>query len=308
MRELTFTSAGVECAAWHLPAAGDRLAGERAGRASSWRMASAGRATRLCSPFAEGFAEAGLDVLLFDYRGFGASDGHAAPADLLPPPARRLPRRDRRRAAHRRRRPERIVLWGTSYSGGHVIAVAAADPGVAAVISMTPATDGLAALRAIVRHGGPRRIASLVGQRPPRRSARGDGARRTSCRSPARPVRGDDRRGRRRRGLRRDRRSDLAQRGLRPVGPRRRLQPPGPLRASAELPAARPDRRRRPVAPPAAAATARAPARAELRHYPVDHFDVYAGRWQQRRLADQLDFLNRHFAGQSTHETERAAA
>src|SRR5690349_12663817 len=35
--------------------------------------------------------------------------------------------------------PERIVLWGTSYSGGHVVTVAARDGRVAAAISMTPA-------------------------------------------------------------------------------------------------------------------------------------------------------------------------
>jgi uncharacterized protein len=32
---------------------------------------------------------------------------------------------------------------------------------------------------------------------------------------------------------------------------------------------------------------------AQLREYPVDHFDVYQGPWQQRALDDQLDFLTR---------------
>ena len=31
--------------------------------------------------------------------------------------------------------PERIVLWGTSWSGGHVVYVGADDPRIAAVIS-----------------------------------------------------------------------------------------------------------------------------------------------------------------------------
>jgi uncharacterized protein len=30
----------------------------------------------------------------------------------------------------------------------------------------------------------------------------------------------------------------------------------------------------------------------QLREYPVDHFDVYEGHWQQRALADQLSFLS----------------
>jgi len=33
-----------------------------------------------------------------------------------------------------------------------------------------------------------------------------------------------------------------------------------------------------------------------LRGYPVDHFDVYQGHWQQRVLDDQLSFLSHVFA------------
>jgi len=48
------------------------------------------------------------------------------------------------------------------------------------------------------------------------------------------------------------------------------------------------------VAPPNAArrTVTKAGQRAQLREYPVDHFDVYQGTWQQRALADQLDFLS----------------
>jgi hypothetical protein len=28
-----------------------------------------------------------------------------------------------------------------------------------------------------------------------------------------------------------------------------------------------------------------------VKEYPVDHFDVYDGPWQQRTLADQIEFL-----------------
>lgn len=49
------------------------------------------------------------------------------------------------------------------------------------------------------------------------------------------------------------------------------------------------------VAPPEAArrTAGKAGLRALLREYPVYHFDVYQGPWQQRALADQLDFLSR---------------
>ena len=39
--------------------------------------------------------------------------------------------------------PERIVVWGSSFSGGHVLAIAAADPRIAAVIAQAPHTDSI---------------------------------------------------------------------------------------------------------------------------------------------------------------------
>ena len=104
------------------------------------------------APFAEAFAEAGLDVLLFDYRSFGASTGE--PRQLGWPPRHR----DDYRAAVAFARgldgvdPERIVLWGTSWSGGHIVYVAADDPRIAAVISQAADLDGLRTLREISRY------------------------------------------------------------------------------------------------------------------------------------------------------------
>ncbi|WP_241387464.1 hypothetical protein [Rhodococcus sp. CH91] len=49
------------------------------------------------------------------------------------------------------------------------------------------------------------------------------------------------------------------------------------------------------LAPPAAArrTAAKAGAGAELREYPIDHFDVTSGYWQQQVSADQIAFLRR---------------
>jgi cephalosporin-C deacetylase-like acetyl esterase len=75
---------------------------------------------------------------LFDYRHFGASTGE--PRQLLDI-ARQL---DDYRAVIGWARgldgvdPERIVLWGSSFSGGHALALAAADARIAAVISQAP--------------------------------------------------------------------------------------------------------------------------------------------------------------------------
>ncbi len=54
-------------------------------------------------------------------------------------------------------------------------------------------------------------------------------------------------------------------------------------------------------APPHAAAKAAERARAEVRHYPCDHFDVYPGkRWFDRVLEHQIVFLRRHLGNPGT--------
>ncbi|HEV2753817.1 MAG TPA: alpha/beta fold hydrolase, partial [Solirubrobacteraceae bacterium] len=155
MREdVTFVSGAERCAGWHLTGDGDAFVGER-GRPCVV-MAPGFGSTRDSGlePFAERFAGAGLDVLLFDYRTFADSTGE---------PRRHVDWRRHREDFHAAVAfargldgvdPRRIVLWGTSYAGGHVISVAADDPRIAAVISQVPATDGLVALASMARHAG----------------------------------------------------------------------------------------------------------------------------------------------------------
>jgi uncharacterized protein len=108
--------------------------------------------------YAEAFRDAGFVVVLFDYRHFGASTGE--PRQLLDI-ARQL---DDYRVVIGWARgldgvdPERIVVWGSSFSGGHVLAIAAADPRIAAVISQAPHTDSVPTLMLVP----PRNIARLV--------------------------------------------------------------------------------------------------------------------------------------------------
>lgn len=103
-----------------------------------------GTRTMRLPAFAERFVAAGYACLVFDYRHFGDSDGQ--PRQLLDI-GRQLD--DWKAAiAHARTLPEvdaaKLVIWGTSFGGGHVLATAADDPTIAAVISQCPFTDGLA--------------------------------------------------------------------------------------------------------------------------------------------------------------------
>lgn len=97
--------------------------------------------------YAQAFCDAGLAVLLFDYRYFGASTGQ--PRQLLDIAGQQD---DYRAVVAWARRaegidPDRIVLWGSSFSGGHVLEVAATDPRIAAVIAQAPYTDSVPVIR-----------------------------------------------------------------------------------------------------------------------------------------------------------------
>jgi dienelactone hydrolase len=96
--------------------------------------------------YAERFCAAGYACLVFDYRNFGDSEG--APRQLLDI---RMQLQDWTVAVAYARTlagidHNRIGLWGTSFSGGHVIATAARVPGIAAVVSQCPFTDSIASL------------------------------------------------------------------------------------------------------------------------------------------------------------------
>ena len=88
--------------------------------------------------YAEIFAEAGFCVLVYDHRGFGASEG--LPRQEINPWAQA---RDYRHAiGWLSERPEvdgdRIGIWGSSFSGGEVIVVGACDERVKAVVANVP--------------------------------------------------------------------------------------------------------------------------------------------------------------------------
>ena len=101
--------------------------------------------------FAEAFAAAGLGALVFDNRNFGASDGEPR---LEIDPWEQV--RDYRHAiTYATTRPEvdadRIGIWGSSYSGGHVLVVGAIDRRVKCVVGQVPLISGHRNARRIVR-------------------------------------------------------------------------------------------------------------------------------------------------------------
>lgn len=134
--ESDFISQGTRCGAW-LFVPQDASDGARSPIVVMAHGFGGQREMRLPA-FAEHFASRGLAVLVFDYRCFGASDG--SPRNLIDP--RRQLADWRAAVEHARGLPEvdgsRLGLWGTSFSGGHVLATAAALEGVSAVVSQVP--------------------------------------------------------------------------------------------------------------------------------------------------------------------------
>ncbi len=88
--------------------------------------------------YAEGFAAAGLTTLVYDHFGFGASDGEP----------RQYPGASIQLAGYRDavtwlgHQPTvdagRIGIWGTSHSGGHVIALAAEELPIRCAVAQVP--------------------------------------------------------------------------------------------------------------------------------------------------------------------------
>ncbi len=113
-------------------------------------------------PFGERYAAAGFHAVLFDYRHFGRSE--AEPRQLL---SIRRQLEDWRAAVVFVRGQAgvdsaRIVLLGTSFSGGHVLVTAAREPGIAAVVAQSPFLDGRAGLLQILRVEGLRFLIRVI--------------------------------------------------------------------------------------------------------------------------------------------------
>lgn len=146
-RDVEFDAEGVILRGWFYSAEG------AGGAAPTVVMAHGFSAVKemYLDKYAETFAAAGFNALVFDNRNFGASDGE--PRQEIDPWAQV---RDYRHAiTYALTLPEvdndRIGIWGSSYSGGHVLVVAAIDRRVKAVVAQVPLVSGHDNFRALVR-------------------------------------------------------------------------------------------------------------------------------------------------------------
>lgn len=101
--------------------------------------------------FAEFFAQAGLAALVYDHRNFGASDGQ--PRQEINPWQQVADYRDAITFAQSldATDSERIGVWGSSFSGGHVLMVSAIDRRVKCVVSQVPLISGHKNARRLIR-------------------------------------------------------------------------------------------------------------------------------------------------------------
>ncbi|MFC8181722.1 alpha/beta hydrolase [Rhodococcus sp. NPDC057297] len=291
--EVVFTAGAGSCAAW-LYRPWDRNAAFTTSPIIVMGHGLGGTRDQRLDAFAEQFTTHGYSCLVFDYRGFGNSPGNPrAVIDIARQLedwrgalrfARALPRQDE--AA--------VVLWGTSFGGGHVITVAAEDGGIAAVVAQCPFTDGLASATAtsvtstakLTIAGVVDRVGSWFGRPPvmiPTAGRPGSLALMTAPDSVG--------------GVR----SLLSD----PTDPVPRVAARFALDIVRHRPGLVTDRVRCPilfsiceqdsVAPalPTQRYATRAP-RAEVTLHDTGHFDIYTGADFDRNVADQLDFLQRH--------------
>ena len=189
--------------------------------------------------------------------------------------------------------PHRIGLWGTSFSGGHVIATAARVPGIAAVVAQCPFTDSVASLAAINPLVSARLtalatrdlITARFGGNPVMVKTAGNPGEVALMTSPdAYPgflALVPD-------GV--EMRNEVAAR----IGVKLLPYRPGRLAAKVPCPILFCICESDTVAPsgPTRRYAATAP-RGEVKLYPEGHFDIYVGDAFERVIADQLEFLSR---------------
>lgn len=287
--EVTFASGDEVCSAWlYRPASRDStpviVMAHGLGAVKEMRL----------DAFAQRFAAAGYACLVFDYRYFGASTGQPRQLiDIKGQLADWTAAVDFARTL-RAIDPHRVVVWGTSFGGGHAILTAANDSRIAAAIAQCPFTDGLASLRAVPLKTSAKVTARAfrdilnqsLGRAPvmiPTAGPPGSTALMTAPDAMSGYL-----------GIVPDQSTFQNQVAAR-IGLAIGMHTPGKATAKVSCPILFCICETDSVAP--ASATQRHARRApkgEVRLYPEGHFDIYVGTGFDAVVADQIEFLRRH--------------
>jgi hypothetical protein len=288
--DVVFRSGDARCAGWLYPSDSAEAPAPCVVMGHGFGALKEGR----LAPYAERFQRNGFAVLAFDYRHFGTSAGQ--PRQLL---NIRSQLDDWAAATGYARALEcvdadRIVVWGSSFGGGHVIRVAARDPRIVAAIAQVPHASGPASARAAGASANLRMAAAGI------RDTFGALLRRPPYYA---PIVGSP-------GTLGAMTSPDALAGYCAMYPEgfswRNEVAPRVLLATAMYSPGRAAAQvrclllvqvasRDVVTPPEPARrAARRAVRGELVRYPIGHFDIYVGEPFERAVADQLSFLNRH--------------
>ena len=112
--------------------------------------------------YAEAFAKAGFHALVFDYRGFGLSDGKKRQYINVDMQLADWSAAIRFLRCHHNVDAGHIGLWGISFSGGHVIHLAHKKPRVRAVVAQVPMIDPVLTQNVGNYQRGPEKTMAMV--------------------------------------------------------------------------------------------------------------------------------------------------
>ena len=249
----------------------------------------------LLERYAIRYQEAGFAALAFDYRHFGESEGEPRQLMWIPSQLQDYVAAIECVRGLKEIDPARIALWGTSASGGYGIVIAARDQRISCVVGQCPGLDPHASVKVFLKRLGIRHMFRLFihGQRDMIRSRFGlsphtipivgspgslaffpiseayEGYRNLAAQSFVNEVCA---------------RVILRSHGFRPVEHARKARCPILIQICEHDSLA-----------PVGAETERELRRyADVKSYPIGHFDIYAGDNFERAVSDQLDFFRKH--------------
>ena len=148
-KDISFISEGLKCAGW-LFVPNDLAVGNKR-PAIVMAHGFSGTKEMYLQFFAEVFCNAGFVVMVFDYRFLGGSEGE--PRQQIIPHQQLEDYRNAISWVQQQAEVDagQIGIWGSSYSGAHVLHLGAYDKRVKAVVSQVPLVDGFTNGRRLMR-------------------------------------------------------------------------------------------------------------------------------------------------------------